>query len=104
MISGHGDDPIWPRNVRELFFIERSRTIMFAKCTARGDAFVFDKPQVWSPHPLPRPMRGYDMAPDGKRAAVILNSDGAADPPPLTHLTFLLNFDDEVRRRVPRGK
>jgi hypothetical protein len=42
-------------------------------------------------------------APDGKRVAVILNADGTTDRPPITHLTFLLNFFDELRRRVPTG-
>jgi hypothetical protein len=32
---------------------------------------------------------------------VVLNADGTADPKPITHVTFLLNFFDELRRRVP---
>jgi Tol biopolymer transport system component len=44
----------------------------------------------------------YDLAPDGKRLAAILASDQAGGEP--THLTFLLNFFDELRRRVPTGK
>ena len=72
---------------------------------ARGDALAFGKPLVWSPHPLmnvgPTPWRAHDLAPDGKRLAVVLNADGTADPKPITHLTFLLNFFDELRMRVP---
>ena len=81
---------------------------MVAGYTARGDAFVFGKPQVWSQHPLmdlgSPPVRAYDLAPDGKRFAVILNVDGTAEPKPITQLTFLLNFSDELRRRVPMAK
>ena len=102
LISSRGDDPIWSRNGRELFFVEASRTIMVAGYTARGDVFVFGKPQVWSPHPLMD--LAWDLAPDGKRVAVILNADGTTDPPPITHLTFLLNFFDELRRRVPTAR
>jgi hypothetical protein len=40
----------------------------------------------------------YDLAPDGKRLVARLADDGA------THLTFLLNFSDELRRRAPAGK
>jgi len=47
------------------------------------------------------PVGTYDLAPDGKRAAVVLNADGTADPKPITHLTVLLNFFEELRRRVP---
>ena len=81
---------------------------MVAGYTTRGDAFVFDTPQVWSQHPLmdrgSPPVGSYDLAPDGKRFAVVLNADGTADPKPVTHLTFLLNFFDELRRRVPTAK
>jgi hypothetical protein len=35
---------------------------------------------------------------------VVLNADGTADPKPITHLTFLVNFTDELRRRAPAGK
>jgi len=35
---------------------------------------------------------------------VVLNADGTADPKPITHLTFLVNFIDELRRRAPAGK
>ena len=80
---------------------------MVAGYTAKGDAFEFSKPRVWSQHPVldlgSPPVGAYDVAPDGKRVAVILNADGTADPKPITHLTFLVNFFDELRRRVPAG-
>jgi hypothetical protein len=47
------------------------------------------------------PIPTYDLAPDGKRFAVILNADGTAEQKPILHVTFLLNFFDELRRRVP---
>jgi hypothetical protein len=30
--------------------------------------------------------------------------DGTPDEKPITHVTFLLNFFDELRRRVPVGR
>ena len=42
-------------------------------------------------------------AQDGKRLAAIL-ADDANGEKPLTHLIFLLNFFDELRRKVPVGK
>ncbi len=50
---------------------------------------------------LDRPYYTFDLAPDGKRFAVILYADGTAEP--VTQLTVLLNFFDELRRRVPTG-
>ncbi len=108
LVSSQGGDAVWSRHGRELFFLADVRTIMVAAYTARGDALAFGKPQVWSQHPVldmgSPPVRAYDLAPDGKRFAVVLNADGTADPKPITHLTFLLNFFDDLRRRVPAGK
>jgi hypothetical protein len=109
LISSRGSSPIWSQGAlgagRELFFIADFRTIMVAGYAARGDALVFGEPKVWSQHPLldlgSPPVGTYDLAPDGQRFAVVLNADGTADPKPITHLTFLLSFFDELRRRVP---
>jgi hypothetical protein len=55
---------------------------------------------VWSEKRLlERPYSTFDLAPDGKRFAVILYADGSAEP--MTQLTVLLHFFDELRRRVP---
>jgi len=108
LISSRGGSPVWSGNGRDLFFLADNRTIMVAGYTTRGDAFVSGKPRVWSQHPLldlgSPPVGAYGLAPDGKRFAVVLNADGTADPKPVTHLTFLLNFFDELRRRVPTAK
>ena len=45
----------------------------------------------------------YDLAPDGKRLAALV-ADNANEEKPPTHLTFLLNFFDELRRKVLVGK
>jgi serine/threonine-protein kinase len=79
--------------------------VMAISYAAKGDSFAAGKPRVWTEARL----RGvginsnYDLAPDGKRLAAILADDANADKPP-THLTFLLNFFDELRRRAPASK
>ena len=45
----------------------------------------------------------YDLAPDGKRLAAMVADDASGEKMP-THLTFLLNFFDELRRKVPAGR
>ena len=63
-------------------------------------------PRLWSdkaPPILAGP--GYlDMMPDGKRLIVVLPALDAASAARQTLVTFLLNFFDELRRRVPAGK
>jgi hypothetical protein len=43
----------------------------------------------------------YDPAPDGKHVVALLPADSPQEPQ--THVIFLLNFFDELRRRVPSG-
>jgi serine/threonine-protein kinase len=96
--------PIWSRNGHDLFFLVDGR-IMVAGYTAIGDSFVADRPRLWSEKPVlvlgSPPTYTYDVAPDGKRFAVVLYPDGTTNEKPITHVTFLLNFFDELRRRVP---
>ena len=105
--SGGGHFPIWSRNGRELFFRGADMRLMVVEYTVRGDSFTAGKPHVWSEQPMldltSPPIPTYDLAPDGKRLAVILYADGTAEQKPITHVTFLLNFFDELRRRVPTG-
>ena len=79
---------------------------MVAAYTTRGDAFVPGKPRVWSERTVmirnSSPM--YDLAPDGKRFIVILPAEDSETQKPPAQLTLLLNFFDELRRRMPPGK
>lgn len=45
----------------------------------------------------------YETAPDGKRLAAMV-ADVANAEKPITHLTFPLNFFDELRRRAPASR
>jgi hypothetical protein len=74
---------------------------------ANGGSFVPGKPQMWSPRSLVY-MGGlypYDLAPDGKRFAVIVDTTGAEQEQKRTEsVVVLLNFFDELRRKVPTRK
>jgi len=99
-----GKSPIWSRNGRELFFQDlETEKIMVTSYTGTGDAFAPAKPRLWSDNRLLAlgRLQSYDLAPDGKRFAVVLYADGTAEQKLSTNLTFLLNFFDELRRRVP---
>ena len=100
-----GSFPTWSPNGRELFFLGPDRRIMVAGYTAKGDSFLPGKPTVWSQQQIllnygGGPFQPYALSPDGKRFAVILYPDGTTEPQNPLHLTFLLNFADELRRRV----
>ena len=70
------------------------------KISVEGDVFVAEKPPVWITK-----LGGtlVDVAPDGRRVAV-LAPVVAADAPKQEHeVVILQNFFDELRRRVPVG-
>ena len=71
---------------------------------AKGDSFVADKPQVWSETRIaPIGVRAWDLASDGKRIIALMPANLGTETPP-DHVTFLENFFDELRRKVPIGK
>ena len=97
-----GSYPIWSRDGRKLFFVTPDLRIMVTSYTAKGDSFAAGKPQVWSQKNLTY-LGGnypYDLAPDGQRFAVVLNPGGTEERP-TDSVTVLLNFFDELRRKVP---
>jgi hypothetical protein len=70
--SGGGNYPLWSRNGRELFYLGPNG-IMVVSYTAKGASFVPDKPRLWSDHRIFNAFgsKNYDLAPDGKRFAVL---------------------------------
>jgi serine/threonine-protein kinase len=102
--TGGGTFPLWSRSGRELLF-ERplGNGIMVVSYTTKGEAFSAGTPKVWSAANLVTTtvFPNYDLAPDGKRIAVLLPEDDAEGSKPPTHVILLLNFFDELRRKAP---
>ena len=81
--------------------------ILAAAYTVKGDTFVAETPRVWiGKLGAVESANGaaWDLAPDGKRVAVVMPVESAEAPKPEHEVVFLLNFFDELRRRVPLGK
>lgn len=100
-----GSHPIWSRNGGELFFRSADNRIMVAAYTVKGASIVTDKPKVWSEKRLADfGTNGgpyYDVSPDGKRVAALMPAETAEAQQAQSHVIFLLNFFDELRRKVP---
>jgi hypothetical protein len=82
-----------------LFFNVGSQ-LMVTEYTVSGNSFVASKPRVWSGARI-RTNTGfsnYDVAPDGKRVAILTDSQADADNP---RVTLILNFLADVHRRAP---
>jgi Tol biopolymer transport system component len=103
--SSGGAHPMWSRTSRELFYTNLDNRIMVADYAAAADSFMAGKPRLWSNTQI-RDTGGptnLDLAPDGKRFVVFPAPEGPAQAGSV-HITFLLNFFDEVRRRAPAGE
>jgi len=75
---------------------------MVANYTVKGESFVADKPRAWSGKQLANMGLGanFDLAPDGKRVMVLVSAEGPEPRETQSHVTLVVNFFDEVRRRV----
>lgn len=76
---------------------------MVADYTVRGESFVPDRPREWSPTSIRT--TGFpplDLAPDGRRFVVMLIASGeSAGDKSTVHVTVMLDFFDELKRRLP---
>jgi serine/threonine-protein kinase len=97
--------PVWSPNRKELFYVNSDNRIMVARYTANHDSFIPGKPRQWSPAPLFRPIYNalwnLDITPDGRRFVVLAPPESGIEEPNTVHATILLNFFDELRRRLP---
>jgi serine/threonine-protein kinase len=97
-----GLNPVWSRNGRELFFRTEDNQIMVASYSVKGNSFIADKPRVWSEKRLANVgvNPNYDLAPDGRRIAALMPVETTEGQKAVSHVIFLENFFDEVRRRT----
>jgi serine/threonine-protein kinase len=99
--SDGGTNPQWSRNTRELIYLRQDgpRVVSY---NVNGDSFSASQPRPWAQKFAAR-TGAYSIMPDGKRFVVTVFQDEARAARP-THVTFLLNFSDELRRSAREGK
>ena len=111
-----GENPAWAPSGRELFYLERAKqgdqrrgSKMMAVDIDDGGSF-----RVGAPHELftlqdarfsieSIPVRSYDVYPDGKHFIVSL-PENQTGPQAVARLNVVLNWFDELKRRVPPAK
>jgi len=99
--TGGGMYALWSNNGRELFYETTDNRIMVVDYTVNGQSFVPGRPRLWSDKQLfYTGTSNLDLAPDGKRFLMFSNSEHADDKGSV-HVTMLLNFFDELKRRIP---
>jgi eukaryotic-like serine/threonine-protein kinase len=94
--TGGGTSPVWSKTQKVLFY-RGNEGVMAVDYAVRQGEFTASQPTLRAPFRNLDPF--YDVSPDGKRFAI--TQDVAQDQRASTHVNFLLNFSDELRRRVP---
>jgi len=104
--SGGGKMPVWSRDGKNLFFENPDNRIMVAGYAVIGESFAASKPRLWSDQELSPPTgdSNFDLAPDGTRIEALVPRPAAEENKTSVHVTFLLNFFDELRRRTSQTK
>ncbi len=107
--NGGGAFPVWSRSGKQLFFrtTDQPYKMMVAEYRAVGNSFQNDKPQVWSPGTFEgRGTAGtYDLAPDGKRFAVLRIPEASGNSVIKNDkFVLILNVFDELRRKTAPAK
>ena len=98
-----GTEPVWNRNGRELFY--RSGDRMMAVDIATQSGFVAGKPRMlFEGHyeRTPATSPNYDVSSDGQRF-LMLKTDAQEVAAP-TQINIVLNWFEELKRRVPTDK
>jgi serine/threonine-protein kinase len=94
--------PLWSRNAQELFYRTVDQRIMSVDYSVHGDAFIPQRPRPWSSKKIADVgnNRNLDLAADGKRFVVLTPAETTDAHDSQSHITLVVNFFDEVRRRV----
>jgi Tol biopolymer transport system component len=101
-----GTVPRWSRVGQDLLY-QSGDQLMAARYTVKGDVFVVEKPRVWTAKLSAAGIANgaaWDVTPDGQRVAVLTPVESADAMKQEHEVVFLLNFFDELRRRVPIDK
>ena len=97
-----GTEPVWNPNGRELFY--RSGDKMMAVDITTQPGFSAGTPRMLFEgryDPAPFPIANYDVSPDGERFLMLKPSESAEAAP--TQINVVLNWFEELKRRVPTG-
>jgi hypothetical protein len=93
-----GREPIWARDGRELFY--RNDDKVMSVEIAEGAIFKASPPRLLFAGNYVRDENniGMDVDPDGRRFLMIQSSN---QEPPVTHINMVLNWFEELKRRLP---
>jgi serine/threonine-protein kinase len=105
--AGEGLFARWSRDGRRIYFVTFDGRLMVSDCDIRGNVFSPGRPRPWGevrmivPGATTMSTPMYDVAPDGRRILGQLAPSGPAADASNAQVTILLNFFDDLKRRLP---
>lgn len=104
-ISTHGGRiPHWSRHSKHLYYRTDDQRIMVAAYSSSDGSFVASEPREWLRPAIADTgvLSNFDLDSDGSRIIGLVPAESAGDRPSANHATFIFNFFDDLRRRVPQ--
>jgi serine/threonine-protein kinase len=105
-----GAYPVWSRAARQLMYETSEGRIMVVDYTVEGDSFQALKPRLWTDKQIGTNWGGnltfgagrvFDLTPDGRRIIAWEPQEQPKEAKVDLHVTMVLNWFDELRRRLP---
>ncbi len=93
--------PYWSPNGHELLYRNDANRVMVVSYTLTGEAFTASEPRPWSQHTLTDTgvLPNFAVDASGERILALMPVP-PKDPQSPNHVTVILNFGEEVRRRA----
>jgi serine/threonine-protein kinase len=101
--NGGGEAPVWSRTSQELFY-QSGDKIIVVSYMVKGDKFEQVDSRTWTDRLGGVQPGQWDLAPYGKRLLILTPVAPTEAPKPDHEVTFLFNFFDYLRQRVPVNK
>jgi hypothetical protein len=106
-----GSFPVWSKASRQVLYLAPDYGVMVVDYAVDGDSFRASKPRLWVDKrigsasvpgnvPFDVGFRLFDLTPDGRRI-IAWEADERQEAKVNLHVTMLLNWFDELRRRLP---
>jgi len=101
--AGDGILARWSRTGQQLMYATSDGRLLAADYEIQGDSFLVGKPRLWTDARISANMghADFDVAADGQRVLTSINPVDRVEQSTTVHVTFLLNFFDELKKRVP---
>ncbi len=92
----------WSPNGHDLLYRTDDQRIMVATYDVKGASFAVRAVKPWSDRRLAdtNVLANFDLSADGRRILALMPAARPEEQQTANHVTFMLNFFDEVRRRV----